>query len=160
MAKIVEKINEFFINTGHSIKYMFVDKPENEEEIVSFSGKQKITNLTKEQVSHYSNVLHKNDAKAAEKISNSLCYVVIGAILLVVGFIFIFLSLQKYLNRIRGINFASIPFVLCVVCLVLGCAILLLGVYKVITAHNRRKQYQHYINLLAKRDKELRGLEK
>lgn len=156
MSKILNKIKEFFIRLGRSIKYIFVDRPEDIEEIVSFSGSLRIANLNKEQINHYSNVLHKNDAKAQEKIQNSLCFIVLGSIFLILGFIFIVLSLRKRINRIVGFNFASMQFFVCVVCFIIGIFLLTLGLYKAIKAVNRRKQYHHYIMLLSRRDNELK----
>ena len=110
-----DKIKEIFHKFIDFFVYMFKDKPENVEEIISFTGENKISNLDSEKISYFSNILHKNDAKASEKIQSSLCYVVLGAIFAVIGIIFIFLSLRKRLNRIIGINFASVQFVVCVV---------------------------------------------
>ncbi len=160
MKKILSAIKEFFKKIGLSIKYMFVDRPEEVEELVSFSGSQRIANLNQEEVSNYSNILHKNDAKAMEKIQNSLCYIVVGAIFFVLGFIFIFLCFKKRSNRIIGFNFVSLQFVICVVCFAIAAILLILGLYKAITAYNRRKQYNHYIMLLSRRDMELKKLKK
>ena len=149
IKEIFHKIIDFFV-------YMFKDKPENVEEIISFTGENKISNLDSEKISYFSNILHKNDAKASEKIQSSLCYVVLGAIFAVIGIIFIFLSLRKRLNRIIGINFASVQFVVCVVCLILGAFLLTLGILKALNANKKRKSYRTYIGLLAKREKDLK----
>lgn len=147
--KILEKIKDGFFLALRKIKEFFVGSPEEKEEVVTiFDDGTDLMSLSSDEVRHYSKVLHANDTKAYDKIQNGLCLVVLGSISLIVGFLFIFLSLLRVRNTIIGINYASIQFVVCVLCLAIALVLLSVGIPRCIGAHNRRKKYETQIKVI------------
>lgn len=103
-----------------------------------------------EEVSAYSQAAHKRDAQGYDISQNAMCFEVLGAISLIVGILFIFLSLQKRRNKIVGVNFASLAFVICVITLALGIGCIAYGTYRLIKASRIRKEAKRDIAFLAK----------
>ncbi len=103
---------------------------------------------TKDEISKYSRQLHRIDNEEYNRSQNSLCFVVIGGIVLIIGIIFIFLSLLKRRNIIVGINFLSLQFFICVISLVVGSICLIYGIVKFIKTFKTRKQIHTKINIL------------
>ncbi len=117
--------------------------PHCHSDLVSFDS------LNKEQASELSDKLHSNDVKEYDKGQNSLCFVVLGIISLIIGGLFIVLSLQRRRNKIVGINYQSLAFVICIVTLILGFILLIWGLVKYFNAHLKRKEYKKAIETLA-----------
>ncbi len=105
--------------------------------------------ISAEDVSIYSQAAHKRDTKGYDLSQNALCFEVLGAISLIVGILFIFLSLQKRRNKIVGINFASLQFVICVLCLAAGVVLLTIGTVNLVRSQLMRKAAKKDINYLA-----------
>ena len=156
MKKIKELLNRiwnFFkesgIKIGYFFKYLFVDSPETKEEVLDFDENTIPTSLTKEEISSYSKILHQNNNKAFDKTQNALCFVVIGSILLIIGILFTFLSLEKDTGGyIVGIAYTTLPFYICVICLALGAFTFIYGLIKFFKSYKRKKSYQRLINIL------------
>lgn len=144
--KVWESIKIFFTV---KIKEFFVGKEEEKEvEVTIFNDGTFYKGLSYEETRFYSKILHANDTKAYDKTQNGLCLIVLGGISLIVGILFIFLSLQRRTNVIIGINFLSIQFVVCIICLLIAIVLLSTGIPRVVGAYNRRKKYHTWIQKL------------
>lgn len=112
-------------------------------------GDEWADSINPEEVSLYSQAAHKRDTKGYDISQNAMCFEVLGAISLIVGILFIFLSLQKRRNKIVGINFSSLAFVICVITLALGVGCIGYGTYRLIKAGRIRKEAKRDIAFLA-----------
>ncbi len=99
-----------------------------------------VDSIDPSEVSGFSQAAHRRDTKAYDLLQNALCLEVIGAIVLIIGILFIFLSLKKSRNKIVGVDFVSLQFVICVCCLVAGVTLLTIGTVFVIKALKKRKE--------------------
>jgi hypothetical protein len=108
-----------------------------------------------EELSAYSKNAHNADIAGYNRIQNALCFVVLGGISLVIGILFIFLSLKKKFNKIVGLNFASFQFVICVVGLALGVTLLTIGLIGVFKGFAQRKAAKRDIAYLGLRRPDL-----
>ena len=79
-----------------------------------------------------------------------------GAIVLIVGILFVFLSLQKKANRIIGINFFSFQFFIAAAGILAGVTLLTLGIIFLILALKARKLAKRDIATLATLKEKLR----
>lgn len=107
--------------------------------------------ISEEEVSIYSQAAHKRDTAGYDLSQNALCFEVIGGIALIIGILFIFLSLKK--NRrgaITGINPACMQFVVCAICLALAAVLLGIGTFNLIKSIKLRKLAKRDIAYLAK----------
>ena len=95
---------------------------------------------SKEEISHYSRQAHNRDIDGFNRKENALCFVVIGSIVLIIGLLFIFLSLQKKANQIVGVNFVSFAFVICIVGIGAGSTLLVIGLIRLAKALKIRRQ--------------------
>ncbi len=93
-----------------------------------------------EEISHYSREAHNHDIDGYNRKENALCFVVIGAIVLIIGLLFIFLSLKRKANVIVGVNFASFAFVICTVGIAAGVTLLTIGGIRLAKALKIRHQ--------------------
>lgn len=108
-----------------------------------------IDTLTPSQASELSEKLHSLDVVEYDKGQNAMCFVVLGGIALIIGALFIVLSLKRKNNAIVGFNFASIQFAICIVSFVVGGLLLGYGLVKVILANMKRKQYKETISIIS-----------
>ena len=95
---------------------------------------------SKEEISYYSREAHNHDIDGFNRKENALCFVVIGAIVLIIGLLFIFLSLKRKANVIVGVNFASFAFVICTVGIAAGVTLLTIGGIRLAKALKIRHQ--------------------
>ena len=100
------------------------------------------------EVSSFSQAAHRRDTEGYDLSQNAMCFEVIGGIVLAIGILFIFLSLKKSRNQIVGVDFASLQFVICVVCLIGGIASLSIGTIWLIKALKKRKDAKRDIAYL------------
>lgn len=98
-----------------------------------------VDNIDPSEVSGFSQAAHRRDTEGYDLLQNALCFEVIGTIVLIIGILFIFLSLKKSRNKIVGVDFASLQFVICVCCLTAGIVLLTIGTIFVIKALKKRK---------------------
>ncbi len=108
-----------------------------------------VDSIGNEEISTYSQAAHKRDIAGYDLSQNALCFEVLGGISLIVGVLFIFLSLKKRRNTIIGINFASLQFVICVICLALGITLLTIGTINLLKSQKIRKSAKKDIDYLA-----------
>lgn len=101
------------------------------------------------EVSSFSQAAHRRDTEGYDLSQNAMCFEVIGGIVLAIGILFIFLSLKKSRNQIVGVDFASLQFVICVVCLIGGIVSLSIGTIWLIKALKKRKDAKRDIAYLA-----------
>lgn len=153
MKELLSKIGNFFKKIGlgfiNFFKNLFIDTEETKEVEIGFTSNNIPSNITEEEISNYSKVLHQNNNKAFDKTQNALCFVVIGGILFIIGILFIFLSFEKTTSGlIIGFAYTTLPFYICIICLVLGALCLAYGITKFLKAHSRMKKYQNLINVL------------
>lgn len=104
--------------------------------------------LTAQEKSSLSRKAHSEDILQYNKEQNALCFVVFGVIALIVGVLFIFLSLKKRVNVITGIDYASLQFYVCVICLAGGLFCLVFGLIRFFMAFAKRKELKETINSL------------
>ena len=143
--------NEGKVYFSPSRHRVYIDKVDEKEEVTDLT-----TTIPSEEneIRAYSKVAHNRDILAYDKSQNALFFVVIGGIVLIIGILFIFLSLQKRRNKIVGINVASLQFFICVTCLAIGIATLTTGIILLIKALKLKKKANNeiaYISTL-KRD--------
>ncbi|GEM_PF-5837406 len=100
------------------------------------------------EVSSFSQAAHRRDTEGYDLSQNAMCFEVIGGIVLAIGILFIFLSLKKSRNQIVGVDFASLQFVICVVCLIGGIVSLSIGTIWLIKALKKRKDAKRDIAYL------------
>lgn len=113
-----------------------------------------VTEIQPNEVSKYSQAAHRRDTEGYDLSQNALCFEVLGGITLIVGILFIFLSLKKRKNAIVGINFASLQFVICVLCIAAGLTLLTIGAVLLIKALKKRKSAKKdiaYLGTLARK---------
>jgi uncharacterized membrane protein YvbJ len=104
--------------------------------------------LNDEEAGILSKKAHQGDMREYDKTQNALCFVVLGSISLMVGALFVILSLKKRVNKIVGVNFASLQFVICVICSSLGIGLLAYGLVVFFRAKKKRKQYRRFISVI------------
>lgn len=117
-------------------------------------GEEWVDNIDHSEISTFSQAAHKRDTIGYDLSQNALCLDVIGAITLIIGALFIVLSLSKKRNVIQGINFASLQFVICACSLLAGLVLLTLGTIKLIKALRIRKEAKRdisYLSILSKK---------
>ena len=110
--------------------------------------------ISEEEVSTYSQAAHKRDSAGYGLSQSALCFEVLGSIALVIGILFVFLSLKK--NRkgaIVGINPACMQFVVCVICLAVAAVLLGIGTFNLVRSLRLRKMAKRDIAYLAKLNK-------
>ena len=95
-----------------------------------------------------SQALHKESQKQYDRQQNALCFVVLGAIALIIGIVFIFLSFKREYNVLTGIDTGSIAFVICILMLSIGAISLAFGLTKFFLALSKQKKIIQEINQL------------
>ena len=99
----------------------------------------KYESLSYDELSQISRDDHQEDARQYDKQQNALCLVVIGAICLICGALFIILSFKRKNNKMAGLDFTSLPFFVSIACFVAAAALLTIGLIRFFKAHNIRK---------------------
>lgn len=103
---------------------------------------------------------HQEDVRQYDKQQNALCLVMIGAICLIAGILFILLSFKRVKNKMGGVDFTSLQFFVSIACFV-GAAILLsIGLIRFFKAHKIRKQLKEEITLVSQAQKVVMSNEK
>lgn len=112
--------------------------------------------MTYEQARTLSRAAHNRDIEAYNKSQSAMCFIIIGGTVLIIGILFIFLSLEKKFNKIVGINFISFQFAIATIGILTGVTLLTLGTIFLIKALKRRKAAKRDINTLATLKEKLR----
>ncbi|MFA6624257.1 MAG: hypothetical protein WCS80_00640 [Bacilli bacterium] len=94
--------------------------------------------------------LHQESQKEYDKAQNALCFVVLGAIFLAIGIIFIFLANKRENNQMVGVDTGSIAFYICLLGLIVGGGFLIYGGIKFFIAFKNRRVILREINTLKK----------
>ena len=104
--------------------------------------------ISSSDIGKFSEAAHKRDSEAYDLSQTALCFEVIGGILVVIGVLFVFLSLKKRMNAIVGIDFLSLQFFICCACLFFGIVLLSIGTTLLIKALRKRKEARRDIDYL------------
>lgn len=99
----------------------------------------KYESLSYDELSQISRDDHQEDVRQYDKQQNALCLVVIGAICLICGALFIILSFKRKNNKMAGLDVTSLPFFVSIACFVAAVALLAIGLIRFFKAHNIRK---------------------
>ena len=99
----------------------------------------KYESLSYDELSQISRDDHQEDVRQYDKQQNALCLVVIGAICLICGALFIILSFKRKNNNMAGLDVTSLPFFVSIACFVAAAALLIVGLIRFFKAHNIRK---------------------
>lgn len=117
-----------------------------EEAACKKCNKSLVSVESKEEATALSRKAHKADEKQYNIIQNAMCFVVLGSISLITGIIFIFLSFKKVRNKFAGLDFMSLQFYICIICLLVGIGLLSYGLFKAIKSYKARKQIKKTIS--------------
>ena len=99
----------------------------------------KYESLSYDELSQISRDDHQEDVRQYDKQQNALCLVVIGAITLICGALFIILSIKRKNNKMAGLDPTSLPFFVSLACFVAAAALLTIGLIRFFKAHSVRK---------------------
>jgi hypothetical protein len=100
---------------------------------------------------NYSREAHNHDIAGYDLFNNAMCFIVIGGTALIIGVLFVFLSLIRRRNKIVGINPVSFQFFVAVAGLAVGLVLVVWGVINLVRAILKRKQAAIDIAYLATR---------
>lgn len=92
--------------------------------------------------------LHRESQVQYDREQNALCFVVIGSILLIIGIIFIFLSMKRENNVMVGVDYTSLAFYIMVISLALGSILAGYGIIKFVRSFRKRRAVLSKINSL------------
>lgn len=92
--------------------------------------------------------LHRESQRLYDVEQNALCFVVIGAILTVIGIFFIILSFKREAGQLTEIDFASIAFIVCTISSASGIGMLTYGLVRFLKVLFMRKKVIEEINSL------------
>ena len=99
----------------------------------------KYESLSYDELSQISRDDHQEDVRQYDKQQNALCLVMIGAICLVCGALFLVLSFVRKRNQLAGLDVTSLPFFVSIGCFVAAATLLAIGLIRFFKAHNIRK---------------------
>ena len=105
----------------------------------------KYESLSYDELSQISRDDHQEDVRQYDKQQNALCLVVIGAITLICGALFIILSIKRKNNKMAGLDPTSLPFFVSLACFVAAAALLTIGLIRFFKAHSVRKALESEI---------------
>ena len=101
--------------------------------------------LSSDELSELSNNDHREDAKLFGKQENALALVVLGALALICGILFLILSVRRVMNNTQGIDTSSLQFYVCIACFAIGAVILAWGLFCFFRALAKRIQLKKEI---------------
>jgi len=84
--------------------------------------------------------LHQESDRLARKKDDALALLVLGAILIVIGLLFIFLANKRENNVMVGINVYSLAFYLMILSLTAGGTLFVLGLVRSVRSSKKRKE--------------------
>jgi hypothetical protein len=88
---------------------------------------------------------HQNIKKAYDLKQNSLCFIVIASILLIVGAIFLLLSFKYNIIKERVFTPGSLEFVVSILCLAGGLFCMIFGIIRLIIAFLKKDYFTHLL---------------
>lgn len=98
--------------------------------------------LGKYEIHKYNQSVHNNITKANDLRDNSLCFIIIGAILLIVGAVFLVLTFKRLPSGLREFKPWSLEFLLTIICLTLSISSLTFGMVRLIMALQRKDYFK------------------
>ena len=101
--------------------------------------------LSYDELSQISRDDHQEDTHQYDNQQNALCLVMIGAICFVCAILFLILSFKRKMNKMAGIDPASLQFVVCMACFVAAAVLLTIGLVRFFKAQKIRKQLHEEI---------------
>ena len=101
--------------------------------------------LSYEELSQISRDDHQEDTRQYDKQQNALCLVMIGAITLVCGILFLILSFVRRYNQMAGIDTGSLQFIVSMVCFGAAVILLSIGLVRFFIAFGVRRQLKQEI---------------
>lgn len=101
--------------------------------------------LPLEELTEISRHDHQEDVRQYDKQQNALCLVMIGAICLVCGILFLILSSVREKNITTGIDPTCLPFFVSIGCFVASIALLAIGLTRFFIAFFKRKALKEEI---------------
>ncbi len=105
--------------------------------------------LTDEEIrSKKSHDLHKESQRQYDIGQNAMCFVVLGALGVIIGIIFIFIALKRENNVIVGFDTGSLAFYIFIILLAVGGAALIYGLIRYFISYFTRKKVIDEINHL------------
>ena len=110
-----------------------------------------VSEIDEKEVRDYSREAHNHDIAGYDLFNNAMCFIVIGGTALIIGVLFVFLSLIRRRNKIVGINPVSFQFFVAVAGLAVGLVLVVWGVINLVRAILKRKQAAIDIAYLAAR---------
>jgi heme/copper-type cytochrome/quinol oxidase subunit 2 len=106
--------------------------------------------LTYDELTQISRDDHQEDVRQYDKQQNALCLVVIGAIVLICGLLFFFLSVVRKKNGSTSIDPTVLPFYVSMACFGASAILLVIGLVRFFKAHVKRKELKVEINEVTK----------
>jgi NAD-dependent SIR2 family protein deacetylase len=97
------------------------------------------------EVHHFNQSCHQNMKKAYDLKQNSLCFIVIAGILLIVGAIFLLLSFKYDVRKVRVFTPGSFEFIVCILCLAGGLFCMIFGIIRLVSANKKTKYFSHLL---------------
>lgn len=105
------------------------------EEVCHFCGKNQESNkMTVKAVHELHQNAHNNITAYTDKKNSGLVFLVTGAILLIVGLLFLFLSFKYNSIRVREFRPASVEFIVCCICLAISLFEIVFGTIRLINS--------------------------
>ncbi len=101
--------------------------------------------LSYEELSQISRDDHQEDTRQYDKQQNALCLVMIGAITLICGILFLILSFVRRYNQMAGIDTGSLQFIVSMVCFGAAVILLSIGLVRFFIAFGVRRQLKQEI---------------
>ncbi len=109
---------------------------------------EKIALSAEEERSKKSHDLHKESQRQYDIGQNAMCFVVLGALAVIIGIIFIFIALKRENNVIVGFDTGSLAFYIFIILLVVGGIALIYGLIRYFISFFKRKRIIQEINQL------------
>ena len=101
--------------------------------------------LSYDELSQISRDDHQEDVRQYDKQQNALCLVMIGAITLICGILFLILSFVRRRNVLVGLDATSLPFFVSIACFVAAASLLTIGLIRFFKAQSVRKALKNEI---------------
>ncbi len=109
---------------------------------------EKIALSAEEERSKKSHDLHKESQRQYDIGQNAMCFVVLGALAVIIGIIFIFIALKRENNVIVGFDTGSLAFYIFIILLSVGGIALIYGLIRYFISFFKRKRIIQEINQL------------
>lgn len=144
-------MKKYCINCGKAIDNKHNSHDLKEEHSFDYCSSCNTSNsyedLDKIEDHEFNQKVHNNIIKANDMKNNSLCFIVGGFILLIIGIFFFVLSFKRNVIGIRVFSPMCFEFFIAIIALVLSAIALIYGFIRFLSAYNKKK---YFITLLRK----------